>query len=167
MMNHRILLGAFVFAAGLGHADTKIGYVDMQKAIQDTSTGKKAKKELEEEFNKKKKELEKEESDIKKAGEDFEKRSMAMNEDARTKKQAELQGKMRKYQETAGKAQMEIQKKEHDLTQPIVTKLRALLESIAKKEDYSFVLEKTESSVMFAKKDLDLTDRLVREYDKK
>src|SRR4051812_23428243 len=78
-------------------AEIKIGVIDMQKAIQETAAGKKAKKDLEDEFNKKKKDLDKREADIKKMGEDFEKRSMAMNEDARMKKQAEIQGEMRKY----------------------------------------------------------------------
>jgi outer membrane protein len=145
--------------------ELKIGFVDMQKAIQEVASGKKAKKELEEEFNKKKKELEKKEADIKKMGEDFEKRSMAMNEDARMKKQQELQGEMRKYQETAGKAQMEIQKRERELTQPIVTKLRSIIEDIAKKENYTMILERQENSVMFAKKEIDLTERIIKEHD--
>lgn len=148
-------------------AEVKIGYVDMQKAIQETAAGKKAKKELEDEFNKKKKDLEKKEADIKKMHEDFEKRSMAMNEDARLKKQNEIRGEMGKYQENAAKAQMEIQKKERELTQPIVTKLRALIDEIAKKEDLTVVLEKAENSVMWAKKEIDLTDRIVKAYDGK
>src|SRR5580700_10899592 len=73
-------------------AEIKMGFIDMQKAIQETAAGKKAKKDLEDEFNKKKKDLEKREADIKKMGEDFEKRSMAMNEEARMKKQGEIQG---------------------------------------------------------------------------
>src|SRR3954463_2183193 len=93
------LLACFVLSSVSALADVKIGFIDMQKAIQETAAGKKAKKELEDEFNKKKKELEKKEADIKKMGEDFEKRSMAMNEDARLKKQGEIQGEMRKYQE--------------------------------------------------------------------
>ena len=158
----------FMLASFTAHAsEVKIGYIDMQRAIQETGAGKKAKKELEDEFNKRKKELEKKEADIKKMGEDFEKRSMAMNEDARMKKQGEIQGEMRKYQEVAGKAQMEIQKRERDLTAPIVTKLRDILEGIAKKEEYTVILEKTENSVMYAKKDIDLTDRIIKEYDKK
>jgi outer membrane protein len=60
---------------------------------------------------------------------------------------------------------MEIQKRERELTQPIVTKLRDILEAIAKKEDLTVVLEKSENSVMFAKKEIDLTDRIVKEYD--
>jgi outer membrane protein len=148
-------------------ADIKLGAIDMQKAIQETAAGKKAKKELEDEFNKKKKDLDKREADIKKMGEDFEKRSMAMNEDARMKKQGEIQGEMRKYQELAAKSQMEIQKRERELTAPIVTKLRSILEDIAKKEDYTVILEKSEQSVMFAKKEIDLTERVIKEYDKK
>lgn len=164
-------LVAMVLGLGAGHsalaAEVKIGVIDMQKAIQETSTGKKAKKELEDEFNKKKKDLDKMEVEIKKKGEDFEKRSMAMNEDARQKKQAEIQGEMRKYQEIAAKSQMEIQKRERDLTQPIVTKLRSIIEGLAKKDDYTVILEKSEQSVMWAKKEIDLTERVIHEYEKK
>lgn len=170
-MTHNTILGLLVTSLVslpvLAEAEVKIGYVDMQKAIQETTTGKKAKKELEDEFNKRKKDLEKKEADIKKMHEDFEKRSMAMNEDARMKKQNEIRGEMGKYQENAAKAQMEIQKKERELTQPIVVKLRSMLEEIAKKEDYTVILEKSENSVMWAKKDIDLTERLIKAYDGK
>jgi outer membrane protein len=167
-MTHNTILGLIVasfLSAPAIAAEVKIGYIDMQKAIQETAAGKKAKKELEEEFNKKKKDLEKKEADIKKMHEDFEKRSMAMNEDARVKKQQEIRAEMGKYQETAGKAQMEIQKRERDLTQPIVTKLRSIIDDIAKKEEFTVILEKSENSVMWAKKDIDLTERVIKAYD--
>lgn len=169
-MTHFTILGLLVSSLAsfsVHAAEVKIGYIDMQKAIQETAGGKKAKKELEEEFNKKKKDLEKREADIKKMHEDFEKRSMAMNEDARNKKQTEIRTEMGKYQELAAKAQMEIQKKERDLTQPIVTKLRSIIEDIAAKEDFTVILEKSENSVMYAKKDIDLTERVIKSYDGK
>ncbi len=170
LKNITLSLVAITFTLGLSQAyaaEIKVGFIDMQKAIQETATGKKAKKELEDEFNKKKKDLEKREADIKKMGEDFEKRSMAMNEDARMKKQQEIQGQMRQYQEMAAKSQMEIQKRERDLTQPIVTKLKGIIEDIAKKEDFTMILEKSEQSVMWAKREVDLTDRVIKEYDGK
>ena len=166
-LNTLVCLLSLGLTSSIAAADVKIGYVDMQKAIQETPAGKKAKKDLEENFNKKKKDLEKFEADIKKKGEEFEKRSMAMNEDARGKKQNEIQTEMRKYQEMAAKSQMEIQKQERDLTQPIVTKLRSNLEAIARKEDFTVVLEKNENGVMFAKKEIDLTDRLIKEFGTK
>jgi outer membrane protein len=168
MTRNTILALAFpMLFAGAAQADVKIGYIDMQKAIQETAAGKKAKKELETEFNKKKKDLEKREADIKKKHADFEKRSMAMNEDARNKLQQEIRTEMGKYQETAAKAQMEIQKRERDLTQPIVNKLRSIIDDIAKKEGYTVILEKAENSVMWAQKDIDLTDKVIKAYDGK
>lgn len=167
-MTHKTILGLLVSSLAsfsVFAAEVKIGYIDMQKAIQETAAGKKAKKELEDEFNKKKKDLDKKEADIKKMHEDFEKRSMAMNEDARVKKQQEIRGEMAKYQESAAKAQMEIQKKERDLTKPIVDKLRTIIDDIAKKEDFTVILEKAENSVMWAKKDIDLTERVIKAYD--
>ncbi len=168
-MKQQILLSSIFIMASTSlktWADTKIGYVDMQKAIQETSTGKKAKAELESEFNKKKKELEKKEADLKKMNEDLEKKSMVLTDEVKSQRQQELQTEMMKYRETVGKSQMEIQKRERDLTVPIVEKLRSLLDDIAKKEKYNFVLEKSEQSVLWADKDLDLTERLVKDYEK-
>ena len=147
-------------------AETKIGYIDMQKAIQETSTGKKAKSELEAEFNKKKKELEKKEADLKKMNDDLEKKSMVLTDDVKAQRQQELQTEMMKYRELVARSQQDIQKRERDLTVPIVEKLRSILDGIAKKEGYTVVLEKSENSVMWADKQIDLTDRMVKDYEK-
>ncbi len=147
-------------------AETKIGYVDMQKAIQETTTGKKAKKDLEKEFNSKKADLQKKEADLKKMNEDLEKKAAALSDEARQKKQAELQQEMMKFQREVSESQMKIQKKEQDLTKPILDKLQGAIEKVAKAEGYSMVLEKSEQSVLWAQKDLDLTDSIVKEYEK-
>jgi len=158
-----VAAGAFTVAA----AEVKIGFVDMQKAIQETKAGKKAKKELETEFNKKKKELEKKEADLKKMNEDLEKKAMVLSDDVRAKKQKEFQDEMLKYRELVGKSQMGIQTRERELTKPIVDGLRNIIEDIAKKEGFTVILEKSEQSVMWAQKDIDLTDRVVTAFDKK
>lgn len=161
----------FVFAAmtcfaASASAEIKIGYIDMQKAIQDTSTGKKAKVELEGEFNKKKKDLEKKEADLKKMNDDLEKKSMVLTDDVKAQRQQELQAEMMKYRELVARSQQDIQKRERDLTVPIVEKLRSILDGIAKKESYTVVLEKSENSVMWADKQIDLTERIVKDYEK-
>lgn len=148
-------------------AEVKIGYVDLQKAIQETSAGKKAKAELEKDFNKRKKDLEKMEADLKKMGEDLEKKAMVLSDDIRGKKQAEFQQEMMKYREAVSKNQLEIQKKERDLTLPIIKKLREVIEDIAKKDGYTMVLEKAEQSVLWAKQEADLTDDVVKAFEKK
>lgn len=157
-----MLLGSNAQAA----EDQKIGYVDMQKAIQETTTGKNAKKELEKEFNAKKQELQKREADLKKMDEDLRKKASALSDEVRAKKMQELQGEAMKFQREVGESQMNIQKKERELTAPILEKLSAALEKVAKEGAYTMVFEKGEQSVLYAKKELDLTDAVVKEYEK-
>jgi outer membrane protein len=151
----------------MAHADEiKLGYVDLQKAIQETTVGKKAKKELETEFNAKKTELQKREADLKKMNEDLEKKKSALSDDVRNKKSQELQAEMMKFQREVSESQMNIQKKERELTQPILEKLQASMEKIAKDGGYTMIFEKSEQSVLWAKKEVDLTDAVVKEFEK-
>lgn len=147
-------------------ADMKFGYVDLQKAIQSTSQGKKAKAELEAEFNKRKKDIEAKQSDIKKMGEDLEKKKGVLSDEAMQKKQAEIQEEMLKYQELVGKNQLEIQKKERDLTSPILEKMKTILDKMAKAEGYSAIFEKNEQSVLWIKAEFNVTDKLIQEFEK-
>lgn len=160
-------LGAIItatFVQSQAFAD-KIGYVDMQKAIQTTAAGKKAKGELEGEFNKKKKELEKKEADLKKMGEDLERKKSVLSEEVLGKKQGEFQEEMMKYREVVQKSQAEIQKKERDLTAPILEKMKKVIEKIAKEKGFSMVIENSQM-VLFATPESDLTGDVVKAFEK-
>lgn len=164
-----LALAGSLLVAGASSAkaeEQKIGYIDMQKAIQETSDGKKAKKDLEKEFNAKKSELQKKESDLKKMNDDLQKKASALSDEVRNKKMQELQTEALKFQREVGESQMTIQKKERELTQPILEKLQEAMAKVAKESGYTLILEKSEQSVLWAKKDLDLTDAVVKEYEK-
>jgi outer membrane protein len=159
------LLALSVFSLS-AFAEFKAGVVDMQKAIQATSAGKKAKKELEKEFEKKKTELKKKEDDIKKRAEEFEKKKMVLSDKVREEQQVEIQQDMMKFRDELGKSQMVIQQKERELTKPILDKIQKAISDIAKEKDLSVVLEKTEQSVMWAKAEMDITDEVIKKADK-
>lgn len=147
--------------------EVRIGTVDMQRALQSVDAGKKAKADLEREFNAKKKELQAEEAAIKKMGEEFKKQSLVMSEEARNKKQNEIQERIMKFQETTQRSQMEIQRKEQELTEPIVTRLREIVADVAKEKKYSLVLERNENMVLFFLEKDDLTDTVIGLFNKK
>lgn len=161
-----LLLSVFSFSLMAFAAEPKFGYVDLQKAIQSTSIGKKAKAELEGEFNKRKKDIEAKQAEIKKMGEELEKKKAVLSEEAMQKKQAELQEEMMKYQEMVGKNQLEIQKKERDLTSPILEKMKNILDKVAKADGYSVIFEKNEQSILWIKPEFNLTEKLVQEFEK-
>ena len=164
-MRNVLIAMSLILSAAIAKADTKIGFVDMQKAIQATAAGKKAKTELEGDFNKKKKDLEKKEADLKKMGEDLEKKKSVLSEEALGKKQAEFQEEMMKYRDVVGKSQVEIQKKERELTAPILEKMKKAIAKLAKDKGYTLILENSQM-VLFATAESDLTDEVVKAFEK-
>lgn len=157
------IVSALVLNAGVSKAEeVKIGLVDMQRAIQTSDTGKKAKSELEQAFNKKKKELQNEEANLKKLQEDFQKKQAALSDSAKKEQQAKLQEKFMKYQELLQKSQAEIQKKEQEMSEPIIRKIREKVNEIAKKKGYGLVLEKNENVVIFSMDKDDITEEVMK-----
>lgn len=148
-------------------AEVKMGYVDMQKAIQSTKAGKKAKKDLESEFEKRKKTLQTKENDLKKKSEELEKQAMVLSDEVRANKQQEFQKAMMEFQQLVQKNQQEIQQQERQLTEPIIEKLQTVINDIAQKENYSVILEKRENGVLFSKTELDITDQVIKAFEAK
>lgn len=160
-------VGLGISTLGLANAaETKIATVDMQRALQTVESGKVAKSQLEKEFNAKKKELQAEEASIKKMTEEFKKQSLVMSDEARAKKQGELQERIMKFQELTARSQSDIQQKERELTHPIITKLRTVIADAAKKHEYTVVLEKSENSVLYSQDKDDLTTEVISTFDK-
>ncbi len=159
-----VLCGLYLSAPAL--AESKVGYVDVQRAIQATSVGKKAKEQLDSEFKKRKDVLDKKKADIEKMGQELEKKKSVLSEEVLGKKQLELQDEMVKFQKTVAENQLEIQKKEKDLVDPILEKMKKIIEKVAKDKGFSLVMEKNAQNVLFAQKDLDLTDDVVVSFEK-
>ncbi len=147
-------------------ADVKIGFVDVRKAVESTSTGKKIKKELESEFKKREKTLQKRADDIKKMTGDFEKKSAVLSEEARMKKQQEIQEEMLKYNQEVQKNTADIRKKEQELMEPVFKKMQKAIDDVAKREGYTMVLQ-SRDNVLYATKEINLTDSVVKEFEKK
>jgi outer membrane protein len=156
-----------VATTAMAAADIKIAVVDLQKALTGVDAGRKAKSSLEKEFNEKKKQLQGEEESIKKMSEDFKKQSLVLSDEAKAKKQGEIQERLMKYRELFGKSQMEIQNRERQLTEPIITKLKGIVEDLGTQNGYTIILEKNDTNVLFSQKKDDLTEEVIKIFNKK
>lgn len=155
--------------SAMAEADaTKIATVDMQKALQTVDSGKKAKSQLEKEFNTKKKMLDDEQNAIVKLEGEFKKQTMVLNDEAKEKKFQELQERKMKFQQQLMRSQTEIQQKEGELTAPIIKNLKELAKELAGKKGYHMVLDRSnEQTIIFSQEKDDLTDDLVKAYNAK
>src|SRR5437660_1309530 len=85
-------------AVRTAHADDKIAFVDLQRALEETNDGKAAKSRLKSDFDKKQQELDAKQEELKKMKEDFDKKSSLMKDDAKQKMQADMQQRLMQLQ---------------------------------------------------------------------
>lgn len=157
-----LLVPASAFAQSL-----KVAYVDLQEALNKVDEGKKAKNRLKKDFDKKQKQLDAAQNELMKMQKEFEEGAMMLSEDAKRKKAVEFQQKMVTLQQTYVKLQGELAQAEAKETKKIFDKMGKIIEEIAKEKGYDLVLERTESAILFAKDDMNLTDELIKRYNAK
>jgi outer membrane protein len=154
-----LLLGSSpVFAEEL-----KVGYVDMQRALNETEDGRKAKAQLKKEFDQKQKELDEQQEELKKAIEDLDKKRTLLPPDKVREKETELQGRMQKVQQTYMRHQQDLQTKEQAATGKIFERMNRIIAKIATAENISMVFDR--AAVIYTKPHLDLTNDLIRRYN--
>lgn len=161
-----MIVGLLVAVAATAN-ESGIGVVDLRKALETVDAGKTAKAQLDKEVKAKQDELEKSKANFQKEYEAFEKKSSIMNEGSKAKTQAELQKKYMDLQKSLADSQMELQKRDRDLTEPIVNELKSIVEGLAKEKSLGLVLEKNESGVIYAVADRDLTPTVIEKFNQK
>jgi len=170
-MRHTWLLALIaIFAVsfvdkGVARAEIKIGYVDLQKALNDTDDGKRAKARLKGICDKKQKELDSKQNELKKLKEDLDKQRTILDAKAIAAKERDLQEKFVILQGIYLKHQKDLSEEEGKLTRSIFKRMQTIIAAIANSEGLSFVFEKTESSLLWAKAEFDLTSQVVRRYN--
>ncbi len=162
-------LFALVIASGLlaptvALADTKIGYVDLQRALEETDDGKKAQAKLKSDFDRKQKELDDKQEELKKMKDALDKKATLMKPEALQKEQQDFQNRFVELQQTYARLQRDLASKEQDATRGIFTKLTVVVQKIAEREHFDLVLEKT-SSVVWGKPSLEITNEVIRMYN--
>jgi len=143
--------------------DTKLGFVDMQRAVSETDDGRKAKAALKKVFDQKQKELDEQQAALKKDVEDLDKKRTLLPAEQVREKEAELQSRMQKVQQTYLRHQQDLSSKEQEATAKIYERMNKIIAKIATSENFSMIVDK--SALVFAKPHLDLTNELIRRYN--
>jgi len=158
-----LLTGGSSMAAEL--ITVRIGYVDLVKALNESESGKKAKADLEFLIKTKQTSIDEKGKAIEKAKADIEKQSSVLSPDARKTKEEEMERLLRDYQRLVADSQNEVKKKESELTGDILKDLRAIVQKIGEDEGYTLILESAEGQILYAKKESDLTETVMKKYN--
>jgi outer membrane protein len=161
------VLSAALLCGTAAHADLKLGYVDLQRALTEVGEGQAAKAKLRAEVDKKKAEMDAEQNKFRDDNAVLQKQGAMMSEEVRTQKMSELQKRYLDMMQKAEKTQQEFVEKERVELKKIFEKMDPIIASIAQREGLTMVFEKTDSGLVYAPASLDLTNELVRTYNDK
>ena len=166
----RKIVSALALAVALlpaaASAEQKIGYVDLQRALNEVDEGKAAKALLKRDFDEKQKQLDGKKSEFDKLQADFEKQAMVMSEQARKDKGQDLERRARELQALFVNLQKDLSDREREATRGIFDKMSQIVAEIAEADGFSIVLEKN-SGLVYAPASLDLTNELIRKFNVK
>jgi outer membrane protein len=164
------VIGMVMIAGGLltgpvWSADLKVGWVDIQKAVNECNAGKEAKKAITKEMEKLQKQFNDRQKELQGMKEALDKQSPMLTVDARQAKEKEFQGKVRDYQRWLEDNQKDIQQKGMEMEKNIGQGLLKLIQKVGADEGYTFILEKNDMIVLYATKAIDMTDRVIKAFD--
>ena len=163
-----LLAGLSRLAPRIAHAaELKIAYVDLQRAFAEVDEGKAAKAKLEQLRDAKQKELDKEQEALKKEKDTFEKQMATMTDTARQQQGTELQKKLYDLQQRFEKGRAELAQTERETLSGILSKMQPIIQTIAQRDGFTMVFEKTDSGLLYAPASLDITNELIRLFNEK
>jgi len=151
--------------AGAAWAETKIGVVDVQRALNESEAGKKAKESLNKRVEKMQTDLKAKKDALDKIEADFKKQSAVLSGDAKRDKEKEFDRKKRDFADTVRDYQEEINQAELTATQPIVKDLEQLIEKLGKDQGYTVILEQKMSGAIYTTKGVDITEQIIKTYN--
>ena len=161
-----LILILSVAAVGTVMADEiKIGYVDLQEALNNSDAGKKAREVFKGEVERLQRELDRQQAELKKLKDELEKRGLLLSEETRVRKEKEYQDRLKQFQRFYEDSQDQLQQKDAQLTRKILIELRKVIASLGREDGYTIILEKGESNILYATDSIDLTAEVVRRYN--
>ncbi|MFH1727368.1 MAG: OmpH family outer membrane protein [Pseudomonadota bacterium] len=144
----------------------KIGYVDLQLALTSVEEGKKAQQNLESSKKNKEKLIKQKQDDLKKLHDELQTQSLILSEDARKAKEEDYKLKVLEFQKLIQEANKELDSSQMQYINTIISELTQIVAEIAKKEQYTIILEKSQS-ILFALPSMDLTQTVIDEFNKR
>jgi len=159
------LLGALALPV---RADSlKIGYVDLQRALNESTAGKSAKEKFKGQVDRLQGDLKKKKDALDAMKEQLEKKSSVMKDDQASDMEKNYQRQLRDFERAYKDSQGELQQKDNELTVQLLKELQGVIEQFGKENGYSIILEQSSSSVLYGAPELDLTDQIIARYNAK
>ena len=155
------VLGGIAYGANV----QKIGIIDLQKIIEESSVGKRSSVEMKSQGKKMEDILKEKGAEIEELRKTLDQKSTVMSKAARDKKEEDLRGKITDLKSLQRKYQDVLRELNMNLSKQITKDVFEIVEKIGKNEGYTLILDRRVGGVVYAPTAIDITDTVIVEYN--
>jgi outer membrane protein len=158
------VLLSLIFFSGFAFSQTKVGYIDSKKIIDNMQEAKDAKQKLDNLVSDWQKELGQLQDSLKKIKDDFDKKKLILSDQMKIQVEKEIKDmetsitnfKTQKFGENG-----EYFQKQTEFMKPVQDRIFKAIETVAKKEDYDYVFDRnSDILLLFVNEKYDLTAKV-------
>lgn len=155
-------VGMSFFPRAWASEPLKIGWVDMQKALNQCEAGQEAKNAITNEVDKMQKTFGAKQKELEKLKEDLDKRGLVMNENIRKEKEKDYQTKLRDVQRLQRDFEEDLRRKDREFTERVLRELERIVKKLGEDGKYTVILEKNQPAIIYISNPLDMTDEVIK-----
>jgi outer membrane protein len=164
-VKHLLLVLCLFLLADVGWAQerVKIGFIDIQRAITESQSGKRAKEKFQAQVKKAETELLKEKQEMERLKSELDKKGPLLKDEERRNLEADLQRRYVSYQRSMSDQQQELRQRENQMTADILKELEKIVNEVGKAEKFTLILER--SQILYSDQGIDITNRVIEAYN--
>ena len=149
-----------VFAATPVLAQTRIGFVSLDRILRDAPPAQRAQKKIEAEFAKRDQELSRSADQLKKLQDSLEKNSVTMSEADRSRREREFNDANREFQRKQREFREDLNTRRNEELSSIIGRANDVIRKVAESEKLDIVFQNDQ--VVWASPRIDITDRVIK-----
>jgi len=151
-------------------ADFKMGVLDPQEVLEKSKAGKRSLDALKEYARTRQKVLASDEEELKSFEKSFKDQEATLNEQQKREKQEQFKAKIQAYQKRAQDFNQDLAAKQKEMVDDYMKRIATATKTVAEKGGFSLVVDKgseqTLRIVIYNKDTIDLTEQVIKEFDK-
>ena len=155
----------FLIFYNIAYANEKIVFIDINKILKISKTGKNGTKQLERAHKLNNEKLKKTENELKNEEEDIISKKNILSKEEYEKKIIELRKKADDYRKNRSKLMNDLTQKRTLMTSSFLNQIKPIMADYSDKNSISIIIEK--KNIFMGKNDLDITDEVLKIVDEK
>ena len=164
ILKNLVMAALVMFAANAQSADLKVGYVQVDKILQEAPQTAESGKKLEREFSPRSQELDRMAKQIKDLEATLDKEGLTISEAERRNKERDVQNIKIEFQRKQRELREDINLRKNEELGSLQDRVNKAVQSVSEAEGYDLVVY---SGVAYASKKIDITDKVLKTLGKK